>query len=332
MKNNTVVTVGDINYLWGLFMLIASMRKSGMDEPVLVGAHKFTPEAEDILKQLGDVTIFTLKDIDHSLTCYKPLVMLQAQTEYITWVDSDGYFVGNCSKRLPPLSPEEIHARMRSPEENPGAFRNFEYGEDGRSIPFIFRPFHEYNTAWFWWGEPYCTDEEFRALWRMFHDYMDQQLPTNIIWSFSSNLYGNWTMANFLRRYPGNDIVDMMGCEAYQLDDDLEFSNSLKSDLAFLDKFAHDNTKLLAITECGINSSARPDWWSSVLMPLLEPYAVSYILAWRNWQNKCYGPSKDEPTAEDFLRLYEQHKLLFMLDIRPGGIEFGRDASELLWL
>ena len=135
MKNNTVVTVGDINYLWGLFMLIASMRKSGMDEPVLVGAHKFTPEAEEILKQLGDVTIYTLKDIDHSLTCYKPLVMLQAQTEYITWVDSDGYFVGNCSRRLPPLSPEEIHVRMRSPEEQPGAFRGYEYGEDGRSIP-----------------------------------------------------------------------------------------------------------------------------------------------------------------------------------------------------
>ena len=84
MKNNTVVTVGDINYLWGIFMLIASMRKSGMDEPVLVGAYRFTPEAEDILKQLGDVTIYTLKDIDHSLTCYKPLVMLQAQTEYIS--------------------------------------------------------------------------------------------------------------------------------------------------------------------------------------------------------------------------------------------------------
>ena len=135
MKNNTVATAGDINYLWGLFMLIASMRKSGMDEPVLVGAYKFTPEAEEILKQLGDVTIYTLKDIDHSLTCYKPLVMLQAQTEYITWADSDGYFVGNCSKRLPPLTPDEIHVRMRSPEENPGAFRGYEYGEDGRGIP-----------------------------------------------------------------------------------------------------------------------------------------------------------------------------------------------------
>ena len=61
MKNNTVVTVGDINYLWGLFLLIASMRKSGMDEPVLVGAHRFTPEAEEILKhhpcQYGRVSL-----------------------------------------------------------------------------------------------------------------------------------------------------------------------------------------------------------------------------------------------------------------------------------
>ena len=135
MKNNTVVTAGGINYLWGLFMLIASMRKSGMDEPVLVGAHNFTPEAEAVLKQFGDVTICTLKKIDRSLACYKAHFMLQAQTEYITWADSDGFFVGNCSKRLPPLSPEEIHVRMRGKTENAVAFRGYEYGEDGRSIP-----------------------------------------------------------------------------------------------------------------------------------------------------------------------------------------------------
>ena len=135
MKNNTVVTAGDINFLWGIFLLIVSMRKAGMDEPVLVGAYNFTPEAEDVLTQLGDVTIFTLKDIDHSLTCYKPLVMQQTETEYITWIDGDGFFIGNCSKRLPPLSPDEIHIRMRQPEENSQAFRGYEYGEDARSIP-----------------------------------------------------------------------------------------------------------------------------------------------------------------------------------------------------
>ena len=117
MKNNTVVTAGDRNYLWGLFLLIASRRKTGMDEPVVVGAYDFTPEAEAILTQLGDVTIYPLSGMTRSLTCCKPLVMLQAKTEYITWADSDAYFVGNCSERLPPLSPGEIHSRMRAPEE-----------------------------------------------------------------------------------------------------------------------------------------------------------------------------------------------------------------------
>lgn len=135
MKNNTVVTAGDRNFLWGLFLLIASMRKTGMDEPVVVGAYNFTPESEAILTQFDDVTIFPLKDLDHSLTCYKPTVMKTVETEYITWIDGDGFFLGNCSRRLMPLTPDEIHIRMREAEENAQAFHGYEYGEDGRSIP-----------------------------------------------------------------------------------------------------------------------------------------------------------------------------------------------------
>ena len=51
MKENTVVTIGDMNYLWGIFMLIASMRQNGMDEPVLVGGLNFTDEAIRLLQQ-----------------------------------------------------------------------------------------------------------------------------------------------------------------------------------------------------------------------------------------------------------------------------------------
>lgn len=135
MKNNTVVTVGDANFIWGLFLLVASMRKSGMDEPVLVGAHKFPPGLEDTLTQFGGVTVHHLENVDHSLTCYKPTVMRRVETDYITWIDGDGFFSGNCSKRLPPLKDDEIHIRMRKPEENAQAFRGYLYGEDGRSIP-----------------------------------------------------------------------------------------------------------------------------------------------------------------------------------------------------
>ena len=41
--DNTIVTIGDINYLWGIFMLIASARESGMEEPFLADV-KNTPQ------------------------------------------------------------------------------------------------------------------------------------------------------------------------------------------------------------------------------------------------------------------------------------------------
>lgn len=135
MKNNTIATAGDRNYLWGIFLMIASLRQNGMDEPVIVGTKGFDPESESILRQLGDVRLFPLDDFRRSLTCCKALVMLQPETDYVTWVDSDGFFVGNCSARLIPETPDQIHIRMRSAVEQPQAFKGYTYGEDGHQIP-----------------------------------------------------------------------------------------------------------------------------------------------------------------------------------------------------
>lgn len=88
-----------------------------------------------MLERLGGVRVHHLDSATHSLTCIKPAVMLLADTEYITWVDSDGFFTGNCSARLIPERPEEIHIRKRSEQENPQAFRNYTGGEDGHTIP-----------------------------------------------------------------------------------------------------------------------------------------------------------------------------------------------------
>ena len=132
---NTIVTIGDINYLWGLFLLVASARKAGMREPFIVGCKAFTQEAENILGQLGGVSFVPLDDAKRSLTCYKPRVMLHAATPYVTWADSDAFFTGNVSEILPPHSPDEIHFRLRAPEELPGLMWKRKYGGDCRSIP-----------------------------------------------------------------------------------------------------------------------------------------------------------------------------------------------------
>lgn len=134
-SNNTVVTIGDINYLWGIFMLIASARKSGMNEAFLVGVKDFPPRAERVLTQLGGVEIVRLDEDRRSLACMKPHVMLQADTEYVTWADSDAFFTGNVSELLPPESPEEVHFRLRSPTEMPAAFKGYALGGGASLIP-----------------------------------------------------------------------------------------------------------------------------------------------------------------------------------------------------
>ncbi len=133
--NNTIVTIGDVNYLWGIFMLIASARKAGMEERFLVGVKGFDERAENVLKQLGGVKLVNLDGADRSLTCLKPKVMLKAETDFVTWADSDAFFTGDVSEILPPANPDEIHFRLRTPPEMPAAFKGHSFGEDGTKIP-----------------------------------------------------------------------------------------------------------------------------------------------------------------------------------------------------
>ena len=134
-SDNTIVTIGDINYLWGIFMLIASARKAGMNEPFLVGIKSFDARAERVLTQCGSVTLVPLDGTTRSLACSKSGVMLMAETEYVTWADSDAFFTGNVSELLPPESPDEVHFRLRSAPEMPAAFKGHKLGSGDTMIP-----------------------------------------------------------------------------------------------------------------------------------------------------------------------------------------------------
>src|SRR5690606_4450272 len=37
---------------------------------------------------------------------------------------------------------------------------------DKEPIPIVFRPFHEMNGGWFWWGEGNCSSEDYKTLWK----------------------------------------------------------------------------------------------------------------------------------------------------------------------
>lgn len=145
---NLIVTAGDHNYIWGIYLLVASMRQAEMPETVAVYLPDGTPEDWAALNALGGVVPIELPPetaarlSTRSLTCAKPTLMTAALAaapegaiNAVSWVDSDAFFHGSCSALLPPSDDRKIHVRRRSPAENCNAFRGHSFGEDGSTIP-----------------------------------------------------------------------------------------------------------------------------------------------------------------------------------------------------
>lgn len=59
-------------------------------------------------------------------------------------------------------------------------------GKDNKLAPMLFRPCHEFDRGWFWWGKPHCRREDFISLWRFTVSYLRDSLQVhNFIYAFS---------------------------------------------------------------------------------------------------------------------------------------------------
>ncbi len=193
--------------------------------------------------------------------------------------------------------------------------------KDGKLVPVIFRPWHENNGSWFWWGQKLCTDEEYKALWNMLQDYLCAQgLEKNLVWSYSPNLDGNWTEERFMQRYPGNERVTLIGEDAYQWGTEEDFVKQINADLEFMKAFTEKNQKLLAITECGMKNLPDSTWFTRVLKPQMDKYPICYFLLWRNYKKEFFAPDENHPSAADFKKLYDAENTLFLKEITNDSI------------
>ena len=77
-----------------------------------------------------------------------------------------------------------------------------------QDIPVLWRPFHEFDGSWFWWGKGGNT--AFVLLWRTMYDrYVNMHKLNNLIWVLG---YGGEKGEGY---YPGNSYVDVMGVDCY---------------------------------------------------------------------------------------------------------------------
>jgi mannan endo-1,4-beta-mannosidase len=81
-------------------------------------------------------------------------------------------------------------------------------------VPVLWRPYHEMNGDWFWWGKK-PGDNGYRKLWRMLYDRLvNFHKLNNLVWVFN----GNETRENvdpYTEYYPGHDVVDVLATDIY---------------------------------------------------------------------------------------------------------------------
>jgi mannan endo-1,4-beta-mannosidase len=76
------------------------------------------------------------------------------------------------------------------------------------NIPVLWRPLHESEGGWFWWGAK--GPEPFKQLWRLLYQRLTQHHGLHhLIWVLTSE-NASW--------YPGDDVVDIIGVDAYPPD------------------------------------------------------------------------------------------------------------------
>ena len=179
---------------------------------------------------------------------------------------------------------------------------------NGELIPMIFRPFHECNGDWFWWGASHLKLEEYKALFRYTTDYLCKEKGVkNFAFCYSPN--GPLTeRADYLARYPGDDVVDILGLDYYH-DNPKKgdvFFKSLAASLDNLYEIAQVHQKVPAFTETGYRALETPagyfeglapsdnanrKWFTDLLACLMKSEGgkrCAFMLIWANFSEQQF--------------------------------------------
>lgn len=223
----------------------------------------------------------------------------------------------------------EKNALYKSWLDKVAAFIQSLKGSKGECIPIIFRPFHELNGNWFWWGKAHCTPEELKQLYQFTVSYLrDAKNVHNLLYAFNTDRF--LSNEEYLERYPGDEWVDVIGFDIYQRDKgenaNSQFVKDMDGMLSRLENIAAEHDKIPALTEFGFDNVPYNTWWTDVLWKALQNHRVSYALGWRNaGYNKVgdadfYVPYKGAKSANDFLKFYKEPQTLFQKDVTKENL------------
>ena len=193
-----------------------------------------------------------------------------------------------------------------------------------------FRPWHEHNGDWFWWGKGNCTEAEYIALWQFTVKHLrDTRNLHHLLYAISpdrSRMDLSDLRGTYLYGYPGDEFVDLIGLDNYH---DAGFCETaterdrknaeLTQVLKTISSLAAEKGKIAAMTETGQEGIREANWFTRVLLDPVKAsrdIRIAYILVWRNANRKHhYGPYPGHSSVADFLNYRKDPLSLFEKDI-----------------
>ena len=241
---------------------------------------------------------------------------------------SPNYTDGDCGRRILPGG--DLNDKYKRFLDLIAEFASICIDVEGEKIPMIFRPFHECNGDWFWWGKSFMTDEEFKELFRYTIDYlMDDKGVDNLAVCYSPNGFIG-SEDEYLARYPGDEYVDIMGLDLYNDKPHKGdgFFQKLSSSLNVVYDIALEKNKITALTEIGYRSletengyfeglapidNTVPDWFTQLLNAVISTESgrrLAYMATWANFSDTQFWiPFATEDfrheMCTDFIRFVE---------------------------
>jgi mannan endo-1,4-beta-mannosidase len=216
------------------------------------------------------------------------------------------------------LPGQENHAELTSKLDKIVVFLSSLKSSKGKMIPIIFRPWHEMDGSWFWWGKNYTTSEDYKALFAFTINYLrNTKGLKNILIAYSPDRHF-YTEADYLKYYPGDEYVDILGTDNYyDFKEKGDGLDALIKKLNIIVNIAEKRNKLAAFTETGSNGIPNPAWFTQKLGKVLASNdlmsKISYVLFWRNGRvDHFYIPHKEHPAFQDFIDFTKNKKVLLL--------------------
>ncbi len=220
-------------------------------------------------------------------------------------------------------------------------------------IPILFRPFHECDGGWFWWGTASTDTETFKAMYKYAADYLRETKGVhNLVFVYSPN--GPVTSeSTYLDRYPGDDYVDILALDYYNdytseypATYSEDFFSALKSSCEIIKGIADNKGKVAAIAETGVrvlkadgsdaegllvsgNPIAGHDWYQQI-SDIANEVGLPYYLVWANFSDtNFYVPYKVDETyghelINEFIDFYNNESSVF-----ADGVNFYNNATTV---